>query len=127
MAGGRTATGAIDHRNLDRSRVLLMSRRTRIVATLGPTTDPPDVLRRLLMAGVDVARINFSHGSADEHLARIARLRETAAALKRNVAVLADLPGPKLRVRLPPRGSWRPATKSRSARRPSHQRPTSSP
>jgi pyruvate kinase len=78
-----------------------MSRRTRIVATLGPATDPPDVLRRLLAAGVDVARINFSHGSADEHLARIARLRETAAALKRNVAVLADLPGPKLRVRLP--------------------------
>lgn len=77
-----------------------MSRRTRIVATLGPATDPPDVLRRVLAAGVDVARINFSHGSADEHVARIARLRETAAALKRNVAVLADLPGPKLRVRL---------------------------
>ena len=78
-----------------------MSRRTRIVATLGPATDPPDVLRRLLAAGVDVVRINFSHGSADDHLARIARLRETAAGLKRNVAVLADLPGPKLRVRLP--------------------------
>jgi len=78
-----------------------MSRRTRIVATLGPATDPPDVLRRLLGAGVDVARINFSHGSAEEPLARISRLRETAASLKRNVAVLADLPGPKLRVRLP--------------------------
>ena len=78
-----------------------MSRRTRIVATLGPATDPPDVLRRVLAAGVDVARINFSHGTADEHLARIARLRETAAGLNRNVAVLADLPGPKLRVRLP--------------------------
>jgi pyruvate kinase len=78
-----------------------MSRRTRIVATLGPATDPPDVLSQVLMAGVDVARINFSHGTAAEHLDRIARLREMAASLKRNVAVLADLPGPKLRVRLP--------------------------
>jgi pyruvate kinase len=77
-----------------------MARRTRIVATIGPATDPPDVLRRLLAAGVDVARINFSHGTAEEHLARIARLRETAAGLNRNVAVLADLPGPKLRVRI---------------------------
>src|SRR5688572_4642477 len=78
-----------------------MSRRTRIVATLGPATDPPDVLRLLLIAGLDVARINFSHGTPDEHLNRVARLREAAAALGRNVAVLADLPGPKLRVRLP--------------------------
>jgi pyruvate kinase len=77
-----------------------MSRRTRIVATLGPATDPPAVLRRLVAAGVDVARINFSHGTADEHVTRVSRLRETAAELKRNVAVLADLPGPKLRVRL---------------------------
>ncbi|MBO0699236.1 MAG: pyruvate kinase, partial [Zavarzinella sp.] len=78
-----------------------MPRRTRIVATLGPATDPPDVLRAILEAGVDVARINFSHGTADEHAGRIARLREAATALRRNVAVLADLPGPKLRVRLP--------------------------
>ena len=78
-----------------------MTRRTRIVATLGPATDPPDVLRRVLAAGVDVARINFSHGTPDEHVHRIARLREAADGLKRNVAVLGDLPGPKLRVRLP--------------------------
>jgi pyruvate kinase len=77
-----------------------MSRRTRIVATLGPATDSPDVLCRLFAAGVDVARINFSHGTAEQHLTRIANLRETAASLNRNVAVLADLPGPKLRVRL---------------------------
>ena len=103
-----------------------MSRRTRIVATLGPATDPPDVLRRLFAAGVDVARINFSHGSADEHLARIARLRETAAALNRNVAVLADLPGPKLRVRLPaaPRpGRRRPRSRS-AVGRAARPRPT---
>jgi pyruvate kinase len=77
-----------------------MPRRTRIVATLGPATDPPDVLRAILLAGLDVARINFSHGSSDEHLDRIARLRAAAAELGRTVAVLADLPGPKLRVRL---------------------------
>jgi pyruvate kinase len=77
-----------------------MPRRTRIVATLGPATDPPEVLRAVLGAGVDVARVNFSHGTPDDHLARIARLRQTASALGRNVAVLADLPGPKLRVRL---------------------------
>jgi pyruvate kinase len=75
-------------------------RRTRIVATLGPATDPPAVLRGILDAGVDVARINFSHGSADEHLGRIAALRAAAQAMKRPIAVLGDLPGPKLRVRL---------------------------
>jgi pyruvate kinase len=77
-----------------------MIRRTRIVATLGPATDRPEVLRALLEAGVDVARINFSHGTAADHTKRIALLRETAKSLNRNVAVLADLPGPKLRVRI---------------------------
>ncbi len=76
------------------------NRRTRIVATLGPATDSPEVLRAILDAGVDVARINFSHGTAEEHLQRIARLRETARGIKRPIAVLADLPGPKLRIRL---------------------------
>jgi pyruvate kinase len=75
-----------------------MQRRTRIVATLGPATDPPGVLDALLAAGVDVARINFSHGSPAEHLARIERLRQAAG--KRPVAILADLPGPKLRALL---------------------------
>ncbi len=77
-----------------------MERRTRIVATIGPATDSEEILRAILVAGVDVVRVNFSHGSASEHLARIARVRAAAASLKRNVAVLADLPGPKLRVRL---------------------------
>ncbi len=77
-----------------------MPRRTRIVATLGPSTDSPETLRAILRAGVDVARVNFSHGTAQEHLDRIARLRAAAAELGKNVAVLADLPGPKLRVRL---------------------------
>jgi pyruvate kinase len=75
-----------------------MQRRTRIVATLGPATDRPGVLEQLLDNGLDVARINFSHGSADEHKARVQGLRHLSAERKRPVAVLADLPGPKLRV-----------------------------
>lgn len=78
-----------------------MPRRTRIVATIGPATDPPEVMRAILREGVDVVRVNFSHGSAEEHIQRIAALRQAAAELGKNVAVLADLPGPKLRVRLP--------------------------
>jgi pyruvate kinase len=75
-----------------------MQRRTRIVATLGPATDTPGVLERLLEAGLDVARINFSHGSGEENKGRIEHLRQVAGA--RPIAVLADLPGPKLRALL---------------------------
>jgi pyruvate kinase len=75
-----------------------MLRRTRIVATLGPATDQAGVLEELVEAGLDVARINFSHGSGEEPAGRIARLRQVAKKLGRSVAVLADLPGPKLRV-----------------------------
>ena len=77
-----------------------MQRRTRIVATLGPATDTPDMLDRILAAGVDVVRINFSHGDADDHLRRIAAVREAAKRRNQLVAVMADLPGPKLRVRI---------------------------
>ena len=75
-------------------------RSTRIVATLGPATDPPAILRAILETGVDVARINFSHGTADEHIDRVARLRGAARELNRSIAILGDLPGPKLRVLL---------------------------
>ncbi|HWY87145.1 MAG TPA: pyruvate kinase [Gemmataceae bacterium] len=77
-----------------------MLRRTRIVATLGPATDRPGVLEKMLQAGLDVARINFSHGTAEEHLGRIVRFREMAKLAGRTVAVLGDLPGPKLRAQL---------------------------
>ena len=76
-----------------------MPRRTKIVATLGPVTDTPDQLERILRAGVDLARINFSHGSAEEHLARIARFRAAAEKVGKVAAVMADLPGPKLRAK----------------------------
>ncbi|QVL32888.1 pyruvate kinase [Telmatocola sphagniphila] len=80
---------------------MAIERQTRIVATLGPSTDSEERLRAILDAGMDVARINCSHGSAEEHLQRIDRLRTIARQLGKNVAILADLPGPKLRVFLP--------------------------
>jgi len=73
-------------------------RRTKIVATLGPATDPPEVLRGLVAAGVDVVRLNFSHGHADEHRARARAVREAAAEAGRYVGVLGDLQGPKIRI-----------------------------
>ena len=75
-----------------------MLRRTKIVATLGPATDGADVLARIIAAGVDVTRLNFSHGSAEDHLERARLVRETATKQGRFVALLADLQGPKLRI-----------------------------
>ncbi|AHK80135.1 pyruvate kinase [Ectothiorhodospira haloalkaliphila] len=73
-------------------------RRTKIVATLGPATDSPAAMRALVRAGVDVVRINFSHGEADDHRKRVSRLREAAAEASRIIAVLGDLQGPKIRI-----------------------------
>ncbi len=73
-------------------------RRTKIVATLGPATDSPEALERIVHAGVDVTRLNFSHGSAAEHRERARQVREAAARAGRFVAILADLQGPKLRI-----------------------------
>lgn len=78
-----------------------MPRRTKIVATIGPATDNPATLEAILRAGVDVARINFSHGAAQEHLDRIERFRAAARRVGKFAAVLADLPGPKLRIKIP--------------------------
>ncbi|HEX7769486.1 MAG TPA: pyruvate kinase, partial [Dokdonella sp.] len=73
-------------------------RRTKIIATLGPATDAPGALRQLLAEGVDVVRLNLSHGVADDHRGRAAAVRAAAASLGREVAVLADLQGPKIRI-----------------------------
>jgi pyruvate kinase len=73
-------------------------RRTKIVCTLGPASDSPEHVEALLDAGMDVARLNFSHGTREEHAARIRRVREIAARRNRAVAVLQDLAGPKIRV-----------------------------
>jgi len=73
-------------------------RATKIVATLGPATSSAEVLERLIVAGVDVVRMNFSHGTADDHLNRAKLVRELSAKHGRYVGILADLQGPKIRV-----------------------------
>ncbi|MGH8123777.1 MAG: pyruvate kinase [Rudaea sp.] len=73
-------------------------RRTKIIATLGPATDKPGVLKQIIAEGVDVVRLNLSHGAAEDHQRRAKEARAAAAELGREVAVLADLQGPKIRV-----------------------------
>ena len=77
---------------------MALDRRTKIVATLGPSTDSPERLRALVAAGVDAVRFNLSHGSHDEHSHRAWLVREIAAEVGRPVALIADLQGPKLRI-----------------------------
>ena len=75
-----------------------MTRHTKIVATLGPASSTPDVLERMVQAGVDVVRMNFSHGSAADHKARADAVRCAATKFGRTVGILGDLQGPKIRV-----------------------------
>ncbi len=75
-----------------------MRRRTKILATLGPATDDPKVLDDLISAGVDVVRLNLSHGTHEEHRRRAEAIRDRAAASGRQVGVLLDLQGPKIRI-----------------------------
>ena len=77
---------------------MLPPHKTRIVATIGPASDAPTVLEAMIRAGMNVARLNFSHGTFEEHAVRIERLRAAAAAAGREIALLADLPGPKMRI-----------------------------
>ncbi len=73
-------------------------RRTKIIATLGPASSSPEVLARLFQAGADVFRLNFSHGTHEDHAARFAMIRELEERLDRPIGILADVQGPKLRV-----------------------------
>lgn len=73
-------------------------RRTKIIATLGPATDSPEALKALIEAGADVLRINLSHGTHKEQALRAAQVRGMALVLKKEVAILADLRGPKIRL-----------------------------
>ena len=72
-------------------------RRTRIVCTIGPSSSSPNVLRAMIHAGMDVARLNFSHGDAAAHRQAAANVREAAESIGRPVALLGDLQGPKIR------------------------------
>lgn len=74
-----------------------MTKRTKIVCTLGPATDHPEVMERILLAGCDVVRVNFSHGSAEDHRRRVAMIREASLKVGKDVGILGDLQGPKIR------------------------------
>lgn len=75
-----------------------MPRRTKIIATLGPATDDAKVLEAMIRAGVDVVRLNFSHGAAADHVRRVELVRQCATAAGKDVGILADLQGPKIRI-----------------------------
>ncbi len=75
-----------------------MPRRTKIVATLGPATDSPEIMQAIVRAGVDVVRLNFSHGEAADQQRRVQMVREAAAKVGKDVGILGDLQGPKIRI-----------------------------
>ena len=75
-----------------------MKRRAKIVCTLGPATSSPEMVRALIAAGMDVARLNFSHGTREEHAAVYKEVRAAGDAAGRAVALMVDLQGPKIRL-----------------------------
>lgn len=76
----------------------LRTHMTKIVATIGPACDSPETLRAMIESGMDIARLNFSHGTPQEHASRIQRLRAAAFNAGRDVSIMVDLPGPKIRI-----------------------------
>ncbi|MEL6489980.1 MAG: pyruvate kinase [Cyanobacteria bacterium J06634_6] len=83
----------------------LLNHRTKIVATIGPASRSPDMIRQLMQAGMNVARLNFSHGSYEDHAEQIRQLRAVSAELEMPLTLLQDLQGPKIRVGTLPEGS----------------------
>src|SRR5260370_6072162 len=92
MLRGRPHTCGTDDRSL------ASMRRPKIVATIGPASRELETLVRMMDAGMDVARLNYSHGTLEEHAETIRRVRDAAGRAGRPVAILQDLPGPKLRI-----------------------------
>jgi len=84
--------------NLDNDDKIVKPRRTKIIATLGPSTDSRESLHAVIRAGADVLRVNMSHGPAETHARRVRMAREVAADLGREVAIMIDLQGPKIRI-----------------------------
>ncbi|MBU6337677.1 MAG: pyruvate kinase, partial [Acidobacteria bacterium] len=76
----------------------MFERRTKIVATIGPASRDPEILDRMVEAGMDVARLNFSHGTHEDHAETIRLVGEASERVGRAVAILQDLPGPKIRI-----------------------------
>ena len=81
-----------------------MARRTKIIATIGPTSEHPDVIRSMILAGMDVARIGLAHGTVGQAIEKMQTIRRVAEELGRNIGVMADLPGPKVRLGAAPEG-----------------------
>ncbi len=77
---------------------MLPDHKTKIICTIGPASESPEVLEKLIRAGMDIARLNFSHGDEEHHARIIANIRSAAAMTGHRVAILADLPGPKIRL-----------------------------
>ena len=77
---------------------MLPDHKTKIIATIGPASDSPEMIERLMRAGMDIARINFSHEDFTAHAGRIARIRAAQQIAGRRIAIMADLPGPKMRI-----------------------------
>jgi len=75
--------------------IQLPNHKTKIVATIGPASESPEMLERLIRAGLNIARLNFSHGDFTGHAERIANIRAAERATGRRVAIMADLPGSK--------------------------------
>lgn len=73
-------------------------RRTKIIATMGPATDDIDVLKNMIRAGLDVVRLNFSHGKAEDHQQRVEKIRQAAKEENKEIGIMADLQGPKIRI-----------------------------
>jgi pyruvate kinase len=84
----------------------MLARRTKIVCTIGPASETKEALEQLIVAGMDVARLNFSHGNMDDHARRLATLRAAAEKCQKPVAALQDLCGPKIRAGSFPRGAY---------------------
>ena len=78
--------------------MILPNHKTKIVCTIGPASDSPKVMRQLLLAGMNIARINFSHGNFASHAQTINALRQASRAVGIRLAIMADLPGPKIRI-----------------------------
>src|SRR5260221_9080370 len=84
----------------------MLARRTKIVCTIGPASETKEALEQLILAGMDVARLNFSHGNMDDHARRLATLRAAAEKCKKPVAALQDLCGPQIRTGSFSRGAF---------------------
>src|SRR5262245_16860871 len=99
IADRKTETeGAIENRKSKIENRMLPLNKTKIVATIGPASNTPPVLEQMIHAGMDVARLNFSHGDFEVHRQNIQTIRAASAAAGRPVAIMADLPGPKIRL-----------------------------